>query len=1434
MNVPFHPAVIVPLLAFANALPASDANRDMTFYIPFDGSPNATKAVGSPAARIYGDERYTEGVVGQAVVVGGERRLAYAGPKNIPTAAGSISFWARPLDWTPTTDKFVFLVALFCQHDKRLARVMLYKLHNSSSLLVLAQGLDAGVSRQLRSPAASWQTNEWRHFALTWSSQRLVLYVNGELSAQAPAIEPPDGGWQRLVVGTSYPSWAYVGEETTAIDELRVFGRVLTADEVGAVFAHSLSKNEELAAVFEDRRKQREKRQQENLARAGGYVLASSFMDYKDYYTDNLIDGDPNSIWRPKEAEFPQWVELRWRYPVRVNKVAFEEVPPNAVTAASVVSFHSGRPETVRRISADAMPVGPYKEIDIPEVTTDRLRLVLETGTGAFPQLSEVEAFGPRQPLVGRNQPYWDAWYIWYPEPDRVHKANSPRYFRKTFEIGDLPAVRTAFVQARSNDYYRLFVNGEPVAAGSTDIRPVDVKAALEEGRNVIAAIADLGSNPGRWGWGELLIELSLNYAGRSTRIGTNDTWRAHNAEEKGWKEAGFDDANWLPAAPYLRPPGGPWGRIPYHCTSVRERAKIGDVSVVPARAKPGQTVRVAAAVSSPNQLTGDYFFIFELGEKAVDPSHGDFSVVRAVVESPQPSPTWKPGVGVSISAMLRLPEFAPDGPTPLRIMAVDRNTGLALDLEEPGEQLGTVTIDRYPANALERSAVSGALSFKNGQAALRVGDDVRPPLLWRYCPLNSFERTFHYAEDTGIHLHHFIMYPRVISADRQWQKGFAELDQNIGCVLRVDAQGDIMVLVDLRPSNAWIKAHPEERLVNGFGAPGPVSYASGKYEQEVHAYMRALIAFLKGKPYYGRVVAIKPMTCGVPDSCIGGVETNTWQTDRRKITVGDYSPQAVAAFREWLRAKYGNEVAALRAAWNSGTVTFDTAAPVLHELVKEGEDGGIFRNPTKGRMPFDYFEFLPSLLGRFYQRLAKLIKEETDGKVMVMIHYGYVIAHLTACNNPGSAFQNNNYDFGELLRDPNIDAYLGAPHYGYRRAGDPYALYFPVDSITLHRRQYIADGDYRTFVANPVIHGRQRSAKETTAVLQKDLASCIIGNSGTWFSDMSRGSDRSAVGFFLEESILGTVRQMRDLFVSALETERKSVSEIAVFVSTSTPKYHDAYYASTLYRNLIVYMYWRELHRIGAPFDCYLMGDLDNPDLRKDYKLYVFLNPFSMSPAERRAVETVKRDGKTLLWFYAPGYVDDQRGLSPAHIGEISGITVERKADRELMSCELVQTEHPIGKGLDPGHKYSVSRFGNPKTDRLHPTAFGPVFRVADDAAVPLAHYSDGSVAFAARDFGSWRSVYMALPYLDSHTLRNIAKFAGAHVYCDEDIVLDADNRFLMVHNGYDGERTVSLRLPEPRTVTDAFSAKLVVENAITLDLRLPECTTRVLRLNP
>lgn len=1170
----------------------------------------------------------------------------------------------------------------------------------------------------------------------------------------------------------------------------------------------------------------------DNLAGQGGFILASSFDDVKQWYTDNLIDRNPLTMWRPKEREYPQWIELRWRYPLRLNRMAFEDVSSNRVQAVTVLGWTDDAWKPVKSAGEKELGQENHKSVSFAEITTQRLRLVLEKGEGGFPQLAEVEAYGPPQPQVGKNKPYWDAWYIWYPEPDKVHKTG-PRYFRKVFEITDLDAMQSAFIQARANDYYKIYVNGTDVATGSTTITPVNVKHCLHNGKNIIAAVSDLSHNPGQWGWGEMLIELSMNYQGRAVRIGTDKTWKSHAELVAGWEKSDFNDADWKEAAPYTRPPDGPWGEIAYHCTFVREKAVLVKTDIAPAAAKQGSVVDVSAILSVPERLKRDYFFVFDLAEKNLPGTSDDYFVAGAVTEPVKPTTSWKTGEQVTVGAHLRLPAFAPNGEIPLIIKAFDKETGIALALSDStGKPLDSATTLKVMRLAQDKSQAeskmppAACISFENNQASFSINGQHIPPVFPRYLSVPSFERFYYYSHNTGMHLHYIILYPRALDNENSLDI----FNQRIMNILRVDPEAYLIVAMDVRPSKEWLKNHPEEKLINAFGKEGEViSFASKAYENRVNDYLRRLIAFVQSKPYANRVIAYHPMACGVPDSGMGGVEGNLWQPDRAKLTVGDYNPQALNAFREWLHAKYGGSVERLRAAWQDKTVTFESARPVRDELLREGKKGGVFRDPTEGRMTFDYFEFLPRLLGRFNQVMAKTVKEATGGKAIFMTHYGYVVEHLRGYNMPGGRFQNNNFDFPEMLNDPNIDIYLGAPNYDFRRAGDPYVLYFPLDSITLNRRQYVADGDYRTFIAAALDRGRHRSRRETDMVLKRDFASMMIGNSGSWLADMSGGTGRGGLGWFLDEGNLGTLKRINEIFTDALKTPRKSASEIAVFISMDTPRYEDAYYAPPLYQNLIQRFLYGQMHIMGAPFDVFMMNDLRHPDLRKDYKMYVFINPFYMSDDDRKAVEALKSGGKTLLWFYAPGYIDNNRGLSPAHITEVTGIKVAEKPDKERMRCTISSNAHPVTKGLPPGQVYETVGYGNPKSEALHPSAWSPVFFVDDTNAVVLGNYGDGKPAFAARDFKEWKSVYMAVPYLDAPALRNIARWAGVHLYAEENIVMDADNRFLMVHNGYNDGRKVKIALPNRKKITEIFSGKVVTEGADNFEADMSECDTKV-----
>ncbi|MDP7134987.1 MAG: hypothetical protein QF437_31105, partial [Planctomycetota bacterium] len=139
----------------------------------------------------------------------------------------------------------------------------------------------------------------------------------------------------------------------------------------------------------------------------------------------------------------------------------------------------------------------------------------------------------------------------------------------------------------------------------------------------------------------------------------------------------------------------------------------------------------------------------------------------------------------------------------------------------------------------------------------------------------------------------------------------------------------------------------------------------------------------------------------------------------------------------------------------------------------------------------------------------------------------------------------------------------------------------------------------------------------------------------------------------------------------------------------------------------------------------------------------------------------------------------------------------------------------------------YALSR-------ELHPPAFGPVFHVEDPEAVVLGKYPDGKAALAVRDMGDWKTVYCAVPRMNSDLLRGVARYAGVHLYSNRDVVMKVDNRLLMLHNGYEGDVQLDIALPGAGRVVDAYSGEVMTQNGQSFVAKLPKVATRLYWLNP
>jgi len=1266
------------LAAILALIPAMCTAQEPLFVAHFDGSDDATLTIDAPeTATPFGSMNgpYAPGLQGRARVLGGMNRLSYFLNEGFFPAEGTLSLWVRPEDWTPdAAEHFVFFARLdFTEIQQGYVRMILYKYWDTDEIAMLVQNTPVTEQATLiRTPVPGWEEGSWHHLAVTWDPETYRLFIDGEPAGEAAAVAlPAEGRWE-LSVGTPYQGWKYIGPEKSAIDEFTIWPEPLGAEAIRAAYEQTLAAAP--AEAFERPEETGPPPVEGNLALAdeGAWVLASSFADYEAHYPDNLIDGREASVWAPFGPTLPQWLEVRWRYPRRVDGVVVRQAVPGHVSALTANAWLGGQWQpvgTLRDAPADAAEL----RLVFDEVLTDRVRVTLDEGVAEGLELTTLAVSGPEQPVLERM-----------PE------------------------------------------------------------------------------------------------SGRET-----------------------------------------------------EQVELRGVTVTPRSARPGEAVRIEATISPRTPPAEDYALAIEVGDIPQEAGWSDLVVAGCAVAVDAPTSTWEEGSEHTLACEISLPAWAPDGSTAVRIIGRGSGGSGLQVVDADGHALDAIaTLDIRRFDQPGDGGVAGAaLDFSGGRARWLMGGEAVPPMAWAMT-MPSFGR-YHQYSSTGVRIYHVKTLPLSYDdAPGHLERVCAQLDERIAGTLRVDPEALLIVNPDLRPEGEWLERNPDERLVTVQGNLGPISFSSAKYTRDMHEFLRGLIRYVHARPYANHVIGWLPYVCGSPDSVMGGTEHNLFQEDRSELTFGDHNPQAIAEFRAWLRDRYDGSVEDLRAAWHDPGLTFETATPDVAELSAEGVDGGVFRDPLGSAMTFDYAQWMSGVVGRFNAGLMRIVKEEAGREVLAGTYYGYNVAHLRGYNTPGAWLQNNNFDLYERLQDPNWD-FFGAPTpYSSRRPGTSHYTSFTHDSLRLHGKLFMGEIDHRTFVAAPKTYGRMRSERETQAVMRRDMAGHIIDGMGYWFSDWSRGEGRDGVGWFVEPGILDAVEQAREVHEAAIERERESASQIAVFTSGRTARYHDVYRASPIYHNLILYTLWDAMGKIGAPYDIYCLDDLAEPAVRDGYRLYVFLNAFFLRPEDRAAIEALKADGRTLLFLYAPGYVSRETGLDIAGIEDLTGMSVVKRADREWMEYATVESDHPALAGIEPGTSVRMIAFSYELSIKLHPIELGPVFAIDDPQATVLATYPDGQPALAARDFGAWRSVYCAVPRMTSEVLRGVARFAGVHLYCAEDVVMDADNRLLMLHSGWDGDRMLEVALPRPMTVTDAWTGEVLCTGADRLEVELPESTTRLLRL--
>lgn len=558
-----------------------------------------------------------------------------------------------------------------------------------------------------------------------------------------------------------------------------------------------------------------------------------------------------------------------------------------------------------------------------------------------------------------------------------------------------------------------------------------------------------------------------------------------------------------------------------------------------------------------------------------------------------------------------------------------------------------------------------------------------------------------------------------------------------------------------------WLDAHPDARMA--FDKPGAdqdrAVVASPEYRRDAAERLAALVRHLEEK-FGGRVAGYHP--CGQNTGEF--FYQNTWQ-----MPLNGYAPADQTAWRSWLRAQYKTD-SGLQTAWHDTQVALDSAA-VPSAPARRAFANGVFRDPTTERPLIDFAQFQQDAMADCVCHLAHAVREASAGRKLVVFFYGYVFEFGPVRNGPPTC---GHYGLSRVLKCPDIDVLCSPISYFDRGLGQSAPAMTAAESVALAGKLWLFEDDTRTYLGTGTAPGWKEAVDtldKTNQELLRNTAQCAVRNFGTWWMDLG------ATGWFNDPGMWEQMQRLASIDRPLLEHPRPFRPEVAAVIHERSMVRTSA--AASLVTAPGIYEVRRPLGRMGAPYGQYLLEDIIAD--RVDAKMYVFLNAWCLTPAERKQLLAATR-GRLKIWCFAPGYQEPER-ISPEAMQELTGLRLVPLAKAKALAT-------PTGAGQMLGLK---EKFGPDKV-------IEPLF-AAEDAKPEevLARYPDGSAAVALRHTADGWSLFVGPPGLTADLLRIAARKAGVHLFTSTDCNVYANGPYLVLHGSQAGPVALDVGRPGP-----------------------------------
>lgn len=553
------------------------------------------------------------------------------------------------------------------------------------------------------------------------------------------------------------------------------------------------------------------------------------------------------------------------------------------------------------------------------------------------------------------------------------------------------------------------------------------------------------------------------------------------------------------------------------------------------------------------------------------------------------------------------------------------------------------------------------------------------------------------------------------------------------------------------------------------------VSIASERWRREATEKLREFLRALAATPEGNALAGVQ-----VANGVYG--EWHNWGFFHHEP---DVSEAMNRFWRSWLQARYGTDKA-LRAAWREPAAALATT--VVPGLAERETTRGLFRDPERERRVIDYYTCVHELVADTILHFARVAKEAWPRSLITGTFYGY---YFSTFNRQAAG---GHLELHRVLRSPHLD-YLSGPQ-AYEpealKPGDPYRSRALLTSIRLHGKLWLDEMDAEPTIPLPQAANHDQVLRNGVATLRRNVLFSATKGMGLWYYDFGvsgfdldnyRHNQRGSRGTWDHAVLLREVQALRELVEARLARPYVSDADVLFvydthsFTGTASLRREDPF-STVMIDHLTLAAF-----RSGVVFDPVHVADLGRVDLAR-YRAIVFGNVYQLTEVQRRDIrERVAAAGRTLVWYYAPGY-SDGASLDPARIGALTGLRVEPIS---VTGAPAVEFTPPGAEGV----RYTTGK-----------ATVTPLFAVDDPAAEILGRYAGtGRGAIARRAFPTHTAWYVAVPHTGVEPLRHILQTAGAHRYVEPPAFAYAGGGLLVVHTHRPDGGAQEVRLRSGRT---------------------------------